>query len=90
VARVKTRGNFGDIYDRDTGRQTVIQVAQNLRRSECFRLSADFEMRHLAHRVDAGIGASRALNLHVRPKQILHGQLQFALHGAGVDLLLPA
>jgi hypothetical protein len=47
-------------------------------------------MCHLAHGMDARIGAPRALNFYVSSEQILNSELQLALYRAGVDLLLPS
>jgi hypothetical protein len=90
VARVKTGRGLGHVQDGDARGQPVVQFAQNLGGAQRGRLAANFQMSHLAHGVDPGIGAPGALQLHVASKQLLDGLLQLALHGPGVDLLLPA
>ena len=55
-----------------------------------FLLPAHAKMRHLRPGMHAGIGTSRALNIHRAVEELLGGFTQLALYRSGVVLFLPA
>src|SRR6516162_3889728 len=54
------------------------------------RRARQIEMRRLAERVDAGIGAPGAVNAHHRAAELLDRALENLLHGKAIRLALPA
>ena len=69
------------------GSSSFSRAAQRLGR----QARADVEVRDLAERVDAGVGAARSVQLEVLPAgDGAHGAVDLALHGPRVLLNLPA
>ena len=89
VARVKARGHALGGQDVDVVRQRVVDARDERGRRQ---LDAEIDVRDLAERVHAGIGAAGAVRLERRAARRLSasGAVELALHRARVLLDLPA
>ncbi len=79
---------MSDAKDVDVRRELVVDAAhQRIGRHR----RREIEVRHLRERVDAGIGAARAVQLELaRPGRGRDGALDLSLHRSSVFLHLPA
>ena len=81
--------HFLDRVNDDVGWQVVVQYAADLVGRPA-STSVHAEVRHLCDRVNACVGASRAMQFDFGSEAVLHHLLEIALHCACIALFLPA